>query len=211
MDALVLSAMDRAMDRVICASFMSLLALCLVTLGAGVRAFESPDVLPASQRQALVDKSKTLNPTKPYLSSRWSNRAGTVLTPITLDGVYTADRPFIWNNIDVGGRMTVIEMPTSTTENKPDLWIHSPVGLDDHLKEAMSKLGTVKYIISPNYEHLKYAAEWNQAFPDAETWYVCGLAFTLVCSSMVMIYSHRIASLVRCSTRCHSAGSTHVS
>ena len=141
----------------------------------GVGAFGNAQVSFIDQRQALLDKSKELNPpSSPFTSSGWSNRPATVLTPITVDGVYSADRPFIWNKIDVGGRMAVIEMPTST-DGKRDLWVHSPVELDEPLKEALSKLGTVKYVVSPNYEHLKYAAQWHESFPDAEMWGCPGL------------------------------------
>mmetsp|Transcript_23372 Transcript_23372/g.55080 ORF Transcript_23372/g.55080 Transcript_23372/m.55080 type:complete len:369 (+) Transcript_23372:186-1292(+) len=103
-----------------------------------------------------------------YCESTWSNRLGTVLTP-TAKGVYTGDRPFYWNKIDVGGRMCVIQLEGG------DLWVHSPVNLDLETKEALKKLGTVKYIVSPNYEHLKYAKQWSQEYPDAFMWGCPGL------------------------------------
>ncbi|KAL7576406.1 hypothetical protein ACA910_018211 [Epithemia clementina (nom. ined.)] len=142
-----------------------------------VEAFASTQqvVFPTSERQALLEKSKDLNPSPPCLPVTWSNRVGNVLTPISLEGVYSADRPFIWNKIDVGGRMAVIEMPTTTTNGKRDLWVHSPVNLDEPLRKALSNLGTVKYVVSPNYEHLKYASQWHQAFPEAEMWACPGL------------------------------------
>jgi hypothetical protein len=100
-------------------------------------------------------------------------------------GVYTADRPFVWNSIDVGGRMTVIELPSSSSSsssspdgnnnNKPDLWIHSPVDIDEPTMAAIQKIGVVKHVVSPNYEHLKYAALWNQTFPQAYMWGCPGL------------------------------------
>jgi len=143
---------------------------------AATSAFESPDVFPISRRQALLQKSKELNPSRStYTTAGWSNRAATVLTPVA-EGVYTADRPFYWNKVDVGCRMTVIELPTSSKDNKPDLWVHSPVGLDGPLKQAIANLGTVKYVVSPNFEHLKFAAEWHFNYPDAEMWGCPGLA-----------------------------------
>eukprot|EP00536_Pseudo-nitzschia_multiseries_P002872 jgi/Psemu1/184520/e_gw1.40.74.1 len=104
-----------------------------------------------------------------YCESTWSNRLGTALTPVA-DGVYTGDRPFYWNKIDVGGRMCVIQL------NGGDLWVHSPVNLDSETKEALKKLGTVKYIVSPNYEHLKYAKQWSKEYPDAFMWGCPGLS-----------------------------------
>jgi len=131
--------------------------------------------MPASTREALVQRSKELNPEN-YMSPGWSNRPGTVLTPVHLEpGVYTGDRPFYWNDIDVSCRMTVVELP-SQTNGKPDLWVHSPVNLDGPMMETIGKLGTVKYVMSPNYEHLKFAASWYQNFPDAGMWGCPGLA-----------------------------------
>ena len=96
-------------------------------------------------------------------------RLGTVLTPVA-NSVYTGDRPFYWNKIDVGGRMCVIQLDGG------DLWVHSPVELDRETKNMLKKLGTVKYIISPNYEHLKYAEQWSNEYPDAYMWGCPGLS-----------------------------------
>ncbi|KAL3912620.1 MAG: hypothetical protein SGARI_001061 [Bacillariaceae sp.] len=57
-----------------------------------------------------------------------------------------------------------------------DLWVHSPVGLDAATKNALSKLGTVKFVVSPNYEHLKFAEQWFKEYPDAFMWGCPGLA-----------------------------------
>jgi hypothetical protein len=143
--------------HVICWAWFLFLVACSVA-DVVVDAFESPNVFPIGRRQALLQKSKDLNPSI-YTTAGWSNRPARVLTPITEDGVYTADRPFYWNKIDVGCRMTVIELPSSSKDSKPDLWVHSPVGLDGPLKDALAKLGTVKYVVSPNYEHLKVSLQ----------------------------------------------------
>lgn len=39
------------------------------------------------------------------------------------------------------------------------LWVHSPVNLDDDLAAALAELGEVKHIVTPNYEHTKYAQQ----------------------------------------------------
>jgi len=183
------------------ADFFSTIMLLLVTIAcfllltveaAGtIAAFDPPAVFPASTRQALAEKSRQINPPDAergqYTAAGWSNRAGTVLTPQHLpddktpsDGaLYTADRPFYWNSIDVGCRCTIIELPPSSKggkKGKPDLWIHSPVGLDGPLQKALSELGNVKYVISPNYEHVKFAPQWAQAYPDCEMWGCPGLS-----------------------------------
>jgi hypothetical protein len=164
-------------------------------------------ILSITQRQALMDRSQQINPPftttsissssisssspplPPYTQAGWSNRAATVLTPIQIGpdfSVYTADRPFFWNNIDVGCRATIIEIPKEssssslggndsddTDENrKPDLWVHSPVHLDGPMLQCLQSIGRVRYICSTNYEHLKFAALWYQTFHNsgADMW-----------------------------------------
>lgn len=39
------------------------------------------------------------------------------------------------------------------------IWVHSPVSLDDDLAAALAELGEVKHIVSPNYEHTKFAQQ----------------------------------------------------
>lgn len=111
----------------------------------------------------------TNTPEGSYSPSGWSNRLGTALTPVAPD-VYTADRPFYWNKIDVGCRMTVIRL------SNDDIVVHSPIGLDPPLLETLQKLnGKVTHVISPNYEHVKYAKEWGEKFTDANMWGCPGL------------------------------------
>ena len=105
--------------------------------------------------------------------------AGTVLMEITKD-VFAADRPFIWNGIDVG---TIVEycsctlqagpacsVPDTYTQNTGgrmavlrlsggDLLVHSPVALTSDLQAALGELGEVKYVVTPNTEHVKFAQQ----------------------------------------------------
>jgi len=136
-------------------------------------------------RKNLIKKAREIDSqlkeknTGSYSNVGWSNRLGTVLTPVVEGGgscVYVACRPFLWNRIDVGCKMTVVELSTrSNNSSKPDLFVHSPVQLDQSLMEGIDKLGTVKHVISPNYEHIKYAKEWQEAYPDALMWACPGL------------------------------------
>lgn len=152
----------------------SLLFLLAPLSAAAFSASLDLPTMPLSTREALIQKSKELNPEN-YATPGWSNRAGTVLTPVHLEpGVYTGDRPFYWNNIDVSCRMTVVELPSGDS-TKPDLFVHSPVNIDGPMLQAIAKLGNVKYVMSPNYEHLKFAAAWYQNFPNAEMWACPGL------------------------------------
>ena len=147
----------------------------LVLLFAAAAASAFDGVFPVSTRQALLAKSKQLNPTQ-YSTAGWSNRAATVLTPVHTEptGLYTADRPFIWNSIDVGCRSTIIELPSSSG-GKPDLFVHSPVNLDGPMLKAIGELGTVRYVFTPNYEHTKFASAWSQNYKGAEMWGCPGL------------------------------------
>ena len=43
------------------------------------------------------------------------------------------------------------------------IWVHSPVNLDDDLAAALAELGEVKHIVTPNYEHTKYAQQVQPA------------------------------------------------
>lgn len=105
----------------------------------------------------LIDEAKRLNlGTGSYSPIGWSNRRGSVITPAAVPGVYTIDRPFYWNKIDVGCRCTVIR---SSPDN--ELIVHSPVGLDPPLIDALEKLGTVAHVISPNYEHVKVSTRYD--------------------------------------------------
>ncbi|CAM9637297.1 unnamed protein product [Ectocarpus sp. 4 AP-2014] len=99
----------------------------------------------------------------------WSNPTGDDMVQV-LGDVWCAERPFVWNGIDVGGRMAVVKLSDGS------LWVHSPVDLDEPLKEALASLGPVGHIVSPNYEHVKYAKQWVEAYPSAISYACPGLA-----------------------------------
>lgn len=107
----------------------------------------------------------------------WSNPRGEILSEIVVGRVWTADRPFVWNEIDVGGRMAVVRMSSGErdggdNDGRSPLWVHSPVALDEGLKQEIDSLGKVAHIVSPNFEHCKYAQDWIEAYPNA-TSYAC--------------------------------------
>ncbi|BDA49772.1 hypothetical protein COCOBI_14-3920 [Coccomyxa sp. Obi] len=100
--------------------------------------------------------------------STFTNTSGKVLQQLA-PNVWAADRPFIWNRIDVGGRMAVLKLSDGS------IWVHSPVQLDDDLAAALGELGEVKHIVSPNYEHTKYAKQWIERYPGARSYACPGL------------------------------------
>lgn len=102
------------------------------------------------------------------LEVTWSNRLGKLLTPVSRD-VWVAERPFVWNNIDVGGRSVIIRLSDQS------LFVHSPIDLTPDLKNSLSKLGKVGHVVSPNYEHLKFARQWANEYPLARRYACPGL------------------------------------
>ena len=81
----------------------------------------------------------------------------------------------MWNGIDVGGRAVIARMPPSEGEAVGKLLVHSPVEWTPELGEALSGLGEVGALISPNYEHVKFIAQWSERYPRAQVWGCPGL------------------------------------
>jgi hypothetical protein len=86
------------------------------------------------------------------------------LEPLAED-LWVATRPLpLWVG-DVGTRMTVIRLPGS------DLFLHSPVSLDPPLREALDRIGRVRWVVGPSKVHHFYLGEYVRAYPEAE---LCG-------------------------------------
>jgi len=60
--------------------------------------------------------------------------------------------------------MAIVRLPSG------GLWVHSPVELDEPLRKALAEIGPVTDIVSPNYEHVKWAKQWGEAYPEATLW-----------------------------------------
>ncbi len=71
---------------------------------------------------------------------------------------------------DSGLRRTVIRSGDGS------LWIHSPIPFTQALADAVSALGTVRWLVAPNKVHHLYLADWIAAFPDARLAGAPGLA-----------------------------------
>ena len=104
----------------------------------------------------------------------WSNHPqedgeNIIVKELVKNKLYACERQFLWNTIDVGGRMAVVKLQNG------ELWVHSPIDLDEETKKEIDALGTVKHIVSPNFEHLKYAKMWKRAYPNATLWGCPGL------------------------------------
>ncbi|CAJ1358933.1 unnamed protein product [Effrenium voratum] len=130
--------------------------------GVARRGFALADVKEREGRLKELQEFEKVYP------STWSNPSGAVLRQLDED-LFVAERPFIWNSIDVGGKMAVVRLDDGS------LWVHSPVQLDAPLRLALSQLGPVRHIVSPNFEHVKWAKPWKEAFPEAVLWGTPGM------------------------------------
>jgi len=74
-----------------------------------------------------------------------------------------------FGGMDLFGRMTIIKLDNG------DLIIHDPCEIDDFLKHEIDKIGKVKYIIAPGTYHHLFVTDFQQKYPDAETFLCPGL------------------------------------
>ena len=66
-------------------------------------------------------------------------------------------------------RMSVIRLASG------ELLLHSPTPLTASLAAELQALGSVRHLIAPSIAHWTFLADWQGAFPAAETWAVPGL------------------------------------
>jgi len=81
------------------------------------------------------------------------------------DNIWIVDGPLIsFKGLPFPTRMTVIRLQSG------ELFIHSPIELDDRLKQEIDQLGPVKHLISPNRIHYWWIEEWSKTYPNAIKW-----------------------------------------
>ncbi len=51
-----------------------------------------------------------------------------------------------------------------------DLWVWSPIKLDQELRAELDHLGPVRHLVSPNKIHHLYLQYWKAAYPEAQLW-----------------------------------------
>jgi hypothetical protein len=85
-------------------------------------------------------------------------------------GLWVATRPLpLWIG-DVGTRMTVVRLASG------ELVLHSPVRLDAATREAVERVGRVRWLVGPSKPHHLFLGEWASAYPGAELCAAPGLA-----------------------------------
>ncbi|KAH8047565.1 DUF4336-containing protein [Aureococcus anophagefferens] len=103
----------------------------------------------------------------------YSNPLGATLTPIR-ENVWWGEREFYpripgLSQFDVACKMAVVRLRDGS------LWVHAPVALDAATKAAVDALGPVRHVVTPNTEHLKWARQWIDAYPEATSYCCPGL------------------------------------
>ncbi len=71
--------------------------------------------------------------------------------------------------VDFGSRMTVIRLSSG------DLFLHSPIKINQELASELEALGEVKYLIAPNKYHHLHITDYTSRYPKAEVWGAPGL------------------------------------
>lgn len=61
-------------------------------------------------------------------------------------------------------RMTIVKLSDAT------LWVHSPIELTAELKAQVDSMGEVQYLIAPNHLHHLFLKEWQDTYPNAQTY-----------------------------------------
>lgn len=85
------------------------------------------------------------------------------------DQIWILEYPVRYSGIDLYGRMTIIKLDNG------ELIIHDPCKIDESTKHEIDAIGRVKYIIAPGYFHHLFVTDFQQQYPDAETFLCPGL------------------------------------
>lgn len=87
-----------------------------------------------------------------------------VLKPVAPD-IWIADGSWIrFYGIPFPTRMTVVRLSNG------EIWVHSPIALENDLLEAVSSLGKIRYLVAPNWIHYAWIPSWQEQFPEASTY-----------------------------------------
>ncbi len=91
-----------------------------------------------------------------------------MLRPLAAD-LWVLESPLRFALVEVGTRMTAVRLRSGA------LWLHSPVALDDELKEQLESRGTPRFAVAPNRFHHLWAGDYPAAYPELELWVAPGL------------------------------------
>ena len=86
------------------------------------------------------------------------------------EDLWVAERPLRFAGLEVGARMTAIRL------REGEIFLHSPVELDQEIRSSLDGLGSVRFAVAPNRFHHLWAGEVLGAYPEAELFLAPGLA-----------------------------------
>ncbi len=86
------------------------------------------------------------------------------------DDLWVYERPQRFLGLEVGTRMSVVRLRDG------GLFLHSPVRLDDALRDALGRLGQPVAAVAPNRFHHLYIGDYRAAFPGIALYGAPGLA-----------------------------------
>lgn len=85
------------------------------------------------------------------------------------ENIWTTHRPLRFTGVELGTCMTVIRLCNG------NLFVHSPVILDQETRNQLDSFGKVKFVIAPNRLHHLYIGDYVTAYPDALIYAAPGL------------------------------------
>ncbi len=91
-----------------------------------------------------------------------------MLEPLS-DDLFVQEVPFRATGLSLGGRMTVVRLPEG------GLWVHSPIRLEEEVRQAVDALGPVRFLVAPNVMHHLALGDWAAAYPSARVLAPAGL------------------------------------
>ncbi|KPJ90970.1 MAG: hypothetical protein AMJ55_12670 [Gammaproteobacteria bacterium SG8_15] len=91
------------------------------------------------------------------------------LTEYINDQIWILEYPVRFGGMDLFGRTTIIKLSNG------ELIIHDPCRIDDAIKKQIDDLGEVKFIIAPGNFHHLFVTDFQQQYPEAETFICPGL------------------------------------
>jgi len=83
--------------------------------------------------------------------------------------IHIIEYPVHYGGMDLFSRTTLVRLDDGT------LWVHSPCPIDDQLANAIKQLGNVAFIVAPGTFHHLYVTDFQNHFPEAETFVCPGL------------------------------------
>ena len=91
------------------------------------------------------------------------------LTEYIKDQIWVLEYPVRFGGMDIFGRTTIIKLENG------DLIIHDPCEINDLVKREIDAIGIVKYIVAPGSYHHLFVTDFQQKYPNAETFLCPGL------------------------------------